>query len=58
MKSSWLLSLALVMTISSLLAAAASVSSEIYDNRGAKLNGVGGEEELNAEKGEKSWQSC
>lgn len=54
MKSSWLLSLALVMTISSLLAAAASVSSEIYDNRGAKLNGVGGEEELNAEKGEKS----
>lgn len=54
MKSSWLLSFALVMTISSLfiagIAAAASVSGEIYDGRGVKLNGIG--EDLNSEKGE------
>lgn len=55
MKSSWLLSFAFVMTISSIvIAAAASVAGEIYDSRSAKLNGIG--EELNSEKGEQEKQ--
>lgn len=47
------------MVISSLfivsIAAAASVSGEIYDSRGGKLNGIG--EDLNSEKGEQEMQS-
>lgn len=52
MKSTTLLSLALVMTISSflLVAAAATSVSEIYDSRGGKLNDI--VDDLNTEKGE------